>query len=192
MKRLSPYSILFILVLVVIVTAARIPHHTIDANELKRQGGLFYHKDKPYTGRAIEYYPRGEIKAVRHYANGKRQGRQRGYYESGQLAYKRYYMQNRKSGLHLGWWPNGQQKFMYSFRDGIAEGISKEWSESGTLLRAMTYQKGKEDGPQKMWNEDGSIRANYVVKNGRRYGLIGLKNCKSVSNEIEGFTAIDY
>jgi hypothetical protein len=28
-----------------------------------------------------------------------------------------------------------------------------------------------------MWWENGLIRANYVVKNGRRYGLIGLKLC---------------
>ena len=36
---------------------------------------------------------------------------------------------------------------------------------------------GYEEGSQKAWWQNGVIRANYVVKNGRRYGLIGLKLC---------------
>lgn len=91
----------------------------------------------------------------------------------------------------MGWWSNGNQKFIYHFSDGLQKGVSKEWFESGQLLREMHYANGQEEGSQKMWNEDGSIRANYVVKNGRRFGLIGLKNCKSVNDE-EVFTAIQY
>ena len=43
-----------------------------------------------------------------------------------------------------------------------------------------------------MWELDGGIRANYVVKNGHRYGLIGLKNCKSVENEEGSLTGLAY
>ena len=28
-----------------------------------------------------------------------------------------------------------------------------------------------------MWQEDGTARANYVVREGRRYGLMGAKGC---------------
>ena len=43
--------------------------------------------------------------------------------------------------------------------------------------REFTYAAGKEAGPPRMWYPDGSLRASYVVKDGRRYGLMGSKGC---------------
>ena len=45
---------------------------------------------------------------------------------------------------------------------------------------AFHYIDGKEVGSQKLWQEDGRIKANYEVKNGERFGLIGLKKCDPV------------
>ena len=43
------------------------------------------------------------------------------------------------------------------------------------------YVDGKEAGAQRMWNEDGTLRANYVIKEGRRFGLLGSKPCATDS-----------
>ena len=85
--------------------------------------------------------------------------------------------EGRKVGAHFGWWPNGTLKFQYAFEAGLHAGESNEWLSDGTLFRAFNYVAGKESGLQRMWFEDGTLRANYVVKNGRRFGLIGSKPC---------------
>jgi hypothetical protein len=40
-------------------------------------------------------------------------------------------------------------------------------------------------GQQRMWWPDGTLRANYVVRDGRRYGLLGAKGCVSVDSTTE-------
>ena len=64
------------------------------------------------------------------------------------------------------------------------EGERKEWNNEGNLIYLATYKKGQEEGPQKLWYDNGKIRANYIIKNGKRYGLLGTKNCKNVSDSI--------
>ena len=89
------------------------------------------------------------------------------------------YISGKKNGVHRGWWTSGSRKFEYTFVDDLNEGVAKEWFEDGTPLRVFNYVNGKEEGGQEMWYADGSIRANYVVRNGRRYGLIGAKPCSN-------------
>jgi antitoxin component YwqK of YwqJK toxin-antitoxin module len=54
-----------------------------------------------------------------------------------------------------------------------------DWFPDGTLYKQFRYEHGHESGAQRMWYVDGSVRANYVVRDGRRYGLIGAKGCVS-------------
>jgi antitoxin component YwqK of YwqJK toxin-antitoxin module len=44
-------------------------------------------------------------------------------------------------------------------------------------IKDFNYKKGYENGSQRMWWSDGKIRANYVIKNGKKYGLLGYKIC---------------
>ena len=68
------------------------------------------------------------------------------------------------------------------FDDGYYyEGDVKVWYPDGSLFQHFKYKKGHEDGAQKVWKSDGRIKANYVVRDGRRYGLTGVKNCINVS-----------
>ena len=83
---------------------------------------------------------------------------------------------------HLGWWEDGTPKFEYHFNTkGAYEGKRKEWYKNGQLVRDFNYVSGKEVGSQRMWAKNGKIRANYEVKNGERFGLIGLKKCYTVN-----------
>jgi antitoxin component YwqK of YwqJK toxin-antitoxin module len=79
---------------------------------------------------------------------------------------------------------SGQPQFEFYFEDGEYHGVAKEWYQNGQAYRTFHYEHGYEQGSQKMWWENGIIRANYVVKNGRRYGLIGLKLCMNPNDTI--------
>jgi antitoxin component YwqK of YwqJK toxin-antitoxin module len=61
------------------------------------------------------------------------------------------------------------------------DGVAREWSREGKLLSEFHFVAGHEAGQQRMWNDDGSIRSNYVVRDGRRYGLIGAMGCSGAT-----------
>ena len=81
----------------------------------------------------------------------------RGFHDNGQLQFERWYTGDPRAG--------------------VLHGRSREWLADGTLYREMNYEHGHEAGLQQLWYDDGSVRAAYIVKNGRRYGLMGAKGC---------------
>jgi antitoxin component YwqK of YwqJK toxin-antitoxin module len=65
----------------------------------------------------------------------------------------------------------------YHYRDGSSEGVQQVWYPSGQIFTSFHHHAGHEIGQQQMWNADGSIRSNYVIRDGRRYGLLGSMGC---------------
>lgn len=171
-----------------------IPDKTANISDpnLTKKAALVYLNDSLYSGFLVSHYEDGKLQSMAGYVKGKLEGESFQYYNNGQLRESRFYRKNRKTGHHIGFWPDGEQKFAYDFESGIHVGELKEWYASGQPYRFFNYIEGQENGSQKMWGLDGTIRANYVVKNDHRYGLIGLKNCKSVTDEEGLFTAIAY
>lgn len=109
---------------------------------------------------------------------------ERRWYDNGQMAEARSYVRGRENGVHHGWWADGQQKFEYTYRDGLLDGVSREWFPSGALYREQHYVAGHEAGLQRMYWEDGRVRASYVVKESRRFGLMGTKGCVTRSDSL--------
>jgi len=105
-----------------------------------------------------KYFPSGKIMEIRHVQNGVRQG------------------------LQTAFWENGKKRFEYTAANDAYEGELKEWAENGQLFHLAHYKNGQEEGVQQMWHANGKIRSNFVIIKGRRYGLLGTKNCKN-SNE---------
>ena len=106
------------------------------------------------------YFPSGKIREIRHTSNGVRQG------------------------LQTGFWENGKKRFEYTAENDAYEGELKEWAENGQLFHLAHYKNGQEEGVQKMWHQNGKIRSNFVVIHGRRYGLLGTKNCKNRNEKL--------
>ena len=79
---------------------------------------------------------------------------------------------------------NGNIKFEFHFKDDEYEGICRTWNNKGILTQESNYVAGHEEGAQKAWYDNGKVRSNYVIKAGRRYGLLGTKNCKNVSDSV--------
>jgi len=131
-----------------------------------------------FTGRYTEKF-NGAVASVSEYRNGKLDGYQITYYSGGMTKEERYYKNGLKTGEHKGWWESGRQKFVYNYSNDEFNGNIKVWNESGMLFNDFNYVNGKEEGMQKAWSADGEIQANYFVKENRKYGITGVKDCKT-------------
>jgi antitoxin component YwqK of YwqJK toxin-antitoxin module len=100
-------------------------------------------------------------------------------YPGGALMEMRNYHAGRKTGIHKGWWENGKMKFLYHFKNDMYHGAVQEWTEEGRPFRFFNYYEGQEEGLQRQWWPDGAVRANYVVRDGEQFGIIGRKICKN-------------
>ncbi len=166
--------------------AKTVPPNYVNAND----SGFTIHQDtvycrgKYFTGYRFSLYPAGDTEFVKSYFNGVEEGFQKQWYPNKQVADERFYINGKKEGMQRGWWPGGKPKFQFHCNNDEYEGEFMEWYPSGLLGKAFHYEKGKEVGSQRLWWDNGSVRANYVVKKGRKYGLIGLKICENPYDSV--------
>jgi len=106
------------------------------------------------------------------------------YYSNKQLMEYREFRNDMKNGKQIAYWDNGNKRFEFIAKNDAYEGELMEWDYSGNLFHLAHYKNGQEEGVQKLWYENGKIRANYITIKGRRFGLLGTKNCKNVSDSI--------
>jgi len=154
------------------------PVRVVDAADpaLVRRFGVLRWHDTAFSGDVVERDSTG-AQSETEYRDGVRDGWARAWYPNGQLTYERQYRQGKEVGAHRGWWPDGREHFVYHYGDGLTEGTAREWFPSGQLYREFHYAAGHESGSERMWYADGRLRANYVVRDGRRFGLPGSKGC---------------
>ena len=107
----------------------------------------------------------------------------REWYADGRLRTERSYVDGREDGLHRGWYSDGSPMFERRYQRGLAQGIQREWFADGKPYTEFTYVDGHESGRQRMWTEYGALRANYVVREGRRFGLMGSTGCEGVKHD---------
>ncbi|MEP7237654.1 MAG: hypothetical protein ABI685_07310 [Ferruginibacter sp.] len=142
----------------------------------KHQDTIFYN-NQFYTGFSYSLYPNGDTAVLGSYFNGVEEGYQKKWYPNHQLQEERFYINGKKEGFHKGWWPDGKEKFIFEAEDNKYKGEFKEWYSSGILEKHFHYVNGQEEGSERLWWDNGAVRANYVIRAGKKYGLIGLKTC---------------
>jgi antitoxin component YwqK of YwqJK toxin-antitoxin module len=74
-------------------------------------------------------------------------------------------------------WPNGRLRRAFDLRVGVRDGEYKTFTIDGKPYELKHFSRGHEDGLQQAWDDRGELYLNYVVKNGRRYGMINAKPC---------------
>ena len=74
-------------------------------------------------------------------------------------------------------WPSGNLRRVYDLRDGVREGEYRTFTIDGKPYELKHFTHGQEDGLQQAWDDRGELYLNYVVKNGRRYGMVNAKPC---------------
>jgi antitoxin component YwqK of YwqJK toxin-antitoxin module len=114
---------------------------------------------------------------------GVRQGYFRSFYANGKPHEIRHFKNNKNTGRHYGYWPNGNMQFDCMYVEDKKVGFAKKWFENGTAYLFLNYKEDKEDGLQRGWRPNGKLFANYVVKNGVRYGLQESALCYNIKNK---------
>ena len=154
-------------------------------NSLVFVNGVLQFQDHPFSGTLYQLYPgTKDTSSLENYLQGREDGIWKKYYPSAKIREIRTFEHGQKTGKYLAWWENGNKQLEYYFANDEYEGTCREWSEAGTLTKEMNYQHGYELGHEQCWYDNGKIKANYVMKDGRRYGLLGTKNCINVSDSI--------
>ena len=159
-----------------------VPARWVNENDghLSRRGGALYYNDSLFSGWLYSNFPNGNRYYETPYFEGKEEGFMKSWYADHKPEQERLFVNGKKEGVHRGWWPSGKPKYEYRFVNDEHNGAAKEWFINNKPYRVFTYKMGHEEGRQQMWWPNGTIRANYVVKDGQQYGLIGRKLCKNM------------
>jgi antitoxin component YwqK of YwqJK toxin-antitoxin module len=161
-----------------------LPMYNAATVQITMQQGLAFYQGRPFTGMLYTLAANNDTIQVTGFNQGKEHGTWRSFYPSNRLQEKRYYHNGQKTGKYIAYWPNGKQKWLYHFNRNEYHGQCLEWNDKGLLVKNMNFNMGYEDGPQHQWYDNGKVKANYLMINGRRYGLLGTKNCVNVSDSI--------
>jgi antitoxin component YwqK of YwqJK toxin-antitoxin module len=152
---------------------------------LQNVNGIHMLGNAPFTGTVYSLTPETkDTIAVGSFLNGLEDGEWRQYFSNRQLMERRYYTGGKKTGQYEGWWPNGTRRLLYHFRNGEYHDNCSDWNDKGTLVKSMNYAYGYESGLQQQFYDNGKVKANYVMIDGRRYGLLGTKNCVNVTDSV--------
>jgi antitoxin component YwqK of YwqJK toxin-antitoxin module len=149
------------------------------------ENGLTMINQKPFSGKLfILFDALKDTAELTSYLNGKEHGEWKKFYPSRKIREKRFFEHGQKTGEYIAWWENGNKQLHYFFVADEYEGICKEWNAEGKLVKVMNYKRGHEEGHQQWWYDNGKVKANYIIHDGRRYGLLGTKNCINVSDSV--------
>jgi antitoxin component YwqK of YwqJK toxin-antitoxin module len=153
--------------------------------KLHLDNGIVMQNDKPFTGYVYTLAAnKKDTVEITGFNNGREHGLWKKFYPNGRIMETRYFNNGKKAGTYYAWWPNGVMKLAYHFANGEYNGVCREWTEQKMLVKEMHYKDGYEEGGQKAFYNDGKIKANYVIIKGRRYGLLGTKNCVNVTDSV--------
>jgi antitoxin component YwqK of YwqJK toxin-antitoxin module len=149
------------------------------------QNDVVFYRDKKYSGYLYLMQPNNvDTALLEGYMEGLPHGLASKWYPNKKLMEQRMFLNGSKHGKQMAYWENGQTKFEFIAKEDVYEGEMKEWNMDGMLIHVANYKKGQEEGLQKLWYDNEKVRANYVMANGRRFGLLGTKNCMNVSDSI--------
>lgn len=81
-----------------------------------------------------------------------------------------------------GFHENGNLSYQYYIVEGKRDGVYKEYYPSGDLQIERLYSLDTIVS-EKIKDINGKILVNYVIRDGRYYGLLGSSSCMSVFNE---------
>lgn len=184
--------IVYLLIFVTIISCAHdrksseelIPALSVESTDtsLHFTNGYWFKSGLPFSGNIVHRYEDGKINERTGYYNGKEEGWSYAFFDNSLVSEKRYYHLGEKDSVHSGWWQNGKPRFVYHFKTGVYNGYFTEWYGSGAIYKEIYYVDGKEDRA-KGWRENGKVYMNFIVKEGRRYGLENSNLCFTVRQD---------
>jgi antitoxin component YwqK of YwqJK toxin-antitoxin module len=171
----------------IVIKAHSIPNQYLaleDSSIIWHQDSLYF-QGKPYSGKAYSLFANGDTAIYKEFWNGLQEGITKRWHPNKQMSEDRFYIAGKKEGKHRAWWPDGKPQFEFHVHEDAYEGELKEWNSKGLLIRQFHYQNGQEVGSQRLWWDDSTVRANYEIRDGKKYGLIGIKLCKNPYDSVK-------
>lgn len=145
--------------------------------------GLFFFRNRPYTGQVYSTYPTGQLAEEKTLLEGQVHGVSRKWFEDGTLSFEGEYVRGLRHGKTTSWWRNGQKRSISQFVDGIPHGEQWQWYQNGRKFKRIQLENGKQEGLQQSWRANGKLYNNYEAKNGRIFGLKRANLCYELSDE---------
>ncbi len=146
--------------------------------QLQNRNGTWFWKEQKFNGYILEK-ENDRLTAKLPVIDGKENGTAYGWYSDGKRRYERNFLNGNREGVQKGWHANDTLSFYFFFHEDKYEGEQKTYFKNGQPWQILNYVNGYEEGKQKSWNEDGRLINNFVVKNGKLYGVIGRYDCIS-------------
>ncbi len=147
--------------------------------------GIVYYQTKLFSGKIVSFFDSSkDTLSIKNFILGKEDGVWKEFYPNQNIKLIRNFKDGKKIDSLIGFWENKNKMLAYYFINDEYEGTGKEWNRNGRLIREMNYKNGHEEGSQRMFYDNGKVRSNYVIINGKRFGLLGTKNCINVSDSI--------
>ena len=142
---------IFLTTLIFSVVSCSVPEVPID-NLVERNGIVYQvNSDKPYSGKAIEYFANGQAEFIETYKKGRIV--QTEYYSSnGALQTKSFYKDDEQTGVEE-YYENGQLAYKASYDKNLT-GFEEDYYENGQLAYKATYKNG-EIVDEEEYNENG-------------------------------------
>lgn len=187
MEHLARLLSSFIVIVLVLSCSKVEPSLIVNEDHVQsiQRKGIRYVNDTVFSGALVQINSeQGDTISYKEFRKGKKQGTWWVKYGSLQLKEQRQFVEGKKIGAYTAWWPNGKKRLAYEFVNDEYHGTCREWNPNGVLVKEMNYNQGHELGTQKVWYDNGKIKSNYLVKNGRRFGLLGTKNCVNASDSL--------
>lgn len=154
-----------------------------DSIRLSRHSGITYINGCVATGIVFQLDKKGDTLSLEKYVCGKPEGIAYKKYDAVHFCYRRNFSKGKAEGTQYSWWDNGRLKQQATYKHDVFDSYVLEWCSNGLLTRFNHYRNGHEEGKQQLWYDNGQLRANYVVRNGRQYGLSGTMNCYNATEK---------
>lgn len=159
-----------------------VPDIEVDRGSLTMVGAVLYRHGTPFSGYAVARQA-GRIVSRTPLLEGREHGRAVAWYPNGAKRFEKHYVHGNREGTHRGWWDNGRPQFVYRYVGDLFEGEQVAFYRNGVRSELRHYTNGREEGQQRFWNDAGRVVANYAMVNGKRYGIVGRRDCVPVRGE---------
>ncbi len=138
-------------------------------NQMELKGGLWYlvGGKEPYSGPFINYYLSGDKLGEGNFKMGKVNGKRVMYYENGQLKLIRHYADGIENGEEKEYYRDGILKQQGNFIQGKEDGKWEMYYPNGQLKQVSFFVKGRLTGESISYYSTGKIKTQEKIEDGR-------------------------
>jgi len=141
----------------------------VKMENLTRKNGLSYEKGatKPFTGKAIAYFPSGDIQTILEYKDGIPNGEIKSWYKKDIKQVEGFVDNGKKTGTWKLYFESGKLKKQLAYQNDIENGEEIFWFENGKVQKKGSYTNGKLNGKYEWYYENGQKKQEGFFVNGR-------------------------